>query len=72
MKFISENPNMNLRAVFKILSKKNIIGSPLTIENIISGKWSDISDKYFIVVDGHIIPTTNIHNDKNSNDSKTN
>ena len=71
-KFISENPNMNLRAVFKILSKKNIIGSPLTIENIISGKWSDISDKYFIVVDGHIIPTTNIHNDKNSNDSKTN
>ena len=58
-KFIAENPHMNHRAMFNILAKRDLIGWPTTIESIVSGEYKTISDKYFVVVDGCIIPTAN-------------
>jgi hypothetical protein len=57
-KLIAENPNLNEAEMLNLLVREKTIRSVVALRSILSGNWRTISDKFFVVRGGSIIPTT--------------
>lgn len=57
-RLIAENPNLNESDMLNLLVREKTIRSVVALRSILSGNWRTISDSYFVVRGGSIIPTT--------------
>jgi hypothetical protein len=57
-KLIAENPKLNEAEMLNLLVREKTIRSVVALRSILSGNWRTISDRYFVVRRGSIIPTT--------------
>jgi hypothetical protein len=57
-KLISENPDLPETEMVNMLVREHTIKSVVALRSILSGNWRTISDKFFVVRGGSIIPTT--------------
>lgn len=57
-KLIAENPGLNESELLNLLVREHTIKSVTALRSILSGNWRTISDRYFVVRRGSIIPTT--------------
>lgn len=57
-KLIAENPDLNETDMVNLLVREKSIRSLVALRSILAGNWRTISDRYFVVRRGSIIPTT--------------
>lgn len=57
-KLIAENPDLNETDMVNLLVREKTIRSLVALRSILAGNWRTISDRYFVVRRGSIIPTT--------------
>lgn len=57
-KLIAENPGLSENDMLNLLVREKTIRSVTALRSILSGNWRTISDRYFVVRRGSIIPTT--------------
>lgn len=57
-KIIADNPDLNESDMLNLLVREKTIRSVTALRSILSGNWRTISDRYFVVRRGSIIPTT--------------
>lgn len=55
-KLISENPDLPETEMINLLVREHTIKSVTALRSILSGNWKSISDRYFLVRQGNIIP----------------
>lgn len=55
-KLIAENPKLNESEMLNLLVREKTIRSVTALRSILSGNWRTISDRYFLVRQGSIIP----------------
>lgn len=60
---IAANPEESISGITSILSKKGIMTSFPGVKSVLQGNHSDISDKYFHIIDGKVIPEKKEHKD---------
>jgi hypothetical protein len=60
---IAANPEESISGITSILSKKGIMTSFPGVKSVMQGNYSAISDKYFHVINGKIIPEKKEHKD---------
>lgn len=56
-KLISENPSLPETEMVNLLVREHTIKSVTALRSILAGNWRTISDRYFLVRQGSIIPT---------------
>ena len=57
-KLISENPDLPETEMINLLVREHTIKSVTALRSILSGNWKTISDRYFLVRQGSIIPVS--------------
>lgn len=60
---IANNPGESISGIMTILSKNGVMTSFPGIKSVLNGNHSDISERYFHIIDGKIIPEKKEHKD---------